>query len=134
MSVSGVSNAQFPAKIFHCSCAETLRKKREEMQSICGQYMNRPVRVETMDGEVVEGTMVHVDRRYVHIAVHPLPDHRPVPGIGPGFGPGYGHGPGYYPVPRPGPYPVPAPGIYPNPSNVILPLVLYELLVISLLA
>jgi hypothetical protein len=126
------------ARLFFNAAVDTLRRKREEMQQICRSYMNRPVRVETIDGEVFEGILVQADRRHVYIAMRPnVPDYRvPYPGY-PGY-PGLipGPGPGFYPGPGPipGPYPVPYPGYYPNPAGAILPLVLYELLVISLLA
>jgi hypothetical protein len=144
MNDQGQGQGEFASRtvVFQCGCVDTLHRKREQLQQVCRSYMNRPVRVETIDGEVVEGVLVQADRRHVYIAVRPnMPDFRVpypgYPGLGPGFGPGFGPGPGpgYYPGPGfgPGPYPAPYPGYYPNPAGAILPLVLYELLVISLL-
>lgn len=68
--------------------------------------MHRGVRVQTMDGNVYEGTIVQVDDRFLYLSVPQATQNR-------AFFPGaFGFNPA---------------------SNVILPLVLYELLVISLL-
>ncbi|ANE48527.1 hypothetical protein SY83_22095 [Paenibacillus swuensis] len=77
---------------------ETLKKMREDAYGVCAQCVGRPVQVETIHGETIQGTVANVDDHHLYLEVAQV-DAR-----------------GYY---------------Y---NNVILPLVLYELLVISLLA
>jgi hypothetical protein len=71
------------------------------------QCMHKPVRVQTIQGHQLEGTIVHLDHQYMYLKVEMNPEtNRQL------FNPYYN----------------------PYNSGVILPLVLYELLVISLLA
>jgi len=90
--------------------AGQLQKVRDKLLPLCHQYKNRAVRVETIDGRSFEGTIIDVDAGHLYLQTQPG-RHT------------------YYPYPYPQPYP------YPNPnySNVILPLVLFELLVIALI-
>ncbi|WP_274648665.1 hypothetical protein [Paenibacillus humicola] len=81
--------------------AHNLKSARDRMHQICRQYTGRLVRVETMDGDVFEGIIVHCDKGILYLR-------QPGPGSPRGFAPMY----------------------Y---NDVILPLVLYELLVITLL-
>jgi hypothetical protein len=90
--------------------AETLKSVRDHLQDLCRRHINHYVRVETMDGHAITGRIAGCDRGILYLAV---------PGSGmtrTAWGSPY-------------PYPYPQPGYY----DVILPLVLYELLVISLL-
>jgi len=87
-----------------------LQKVREKLLPLCHQYKNRAVHIETIDGRTFEGTIVDVDAGHLYLQTRS--EQR-----------------AYYPYPYP--YPQPQPNPYYN--NVILPLVLYELLVISLL-
>jgi hypothetical protein len=70
------------------------------------QCLHRPVRIQTIQGHQLEGTVVHLDHQYMYLRVEMNPE-----AMRQTFNP-------YY-----------------NPYNtgVILPLALYELLVISLL-
>ncbi|WNQ10937.1 acetyl-CoA acetyltransferase [Paenibacillus aurantius] len=76
---------------------QTLKSKRDQMYSLGQSCMNRHIRVQTIDGQVYEGTVAGIDGGHLYLEV-------PTPG---------------------------ARSLYYN--NVILPLVLYELLVITLL-
>ncbi|MBH5318679.1 acetyl-CoA acetyltransferase [Paenibacillus sp. GSMTC-2017] len=64
----------------------------------CGSHMHKHVRVQTLDGHIYEGMILHVDRSILYLQIM-MQD----------------------------------PRSFVNPYNVILPLVLYELLVITLL-
>jgi hypothetical protein len=68
--------------------------------------MHRPVRIQMVEGQVLEGTVVHVDSDYIYLKVEMNPEIMRQP-----FNPYYN----------------------PYNSSVILPLVLYNLLVITLL-
>ncbi|MBY3618521.1 hypothetical protein HGO21_03065 [Acinetobacter sp. CUI P1] len=111
-----------PAVIRH------LHGVRDSLHQSCKPYLNHRVNVQTLDGLVHEGTIAGVDNKhlYLNVAVNgqmprgyynPYQPYHPHPGPGP------------YPGPHPGPGPYPGP---PN-NNVILPLVLFELLAISLI-
>lgn len=107
------------------SLVHSVRKMRDHCHSIGRHILNQPVRVQTIDGQMFEGTVVKLEggvlymqtnmgQNHAHTVNPNLPsygDYRAYPGV-PGFGPGFGFNP-YY--------------------QTILPLVLYELLVISLL-
>ncbi|MFD0615979.1 acetyl-CoA acetyltransferase [Paenibacillus sp. GCM10027629] len=93
------------------SFAGQLQKVREKLLPLCHQYKNHAVHIETIDGRTFEGTIVDVDAGHLYLQTQSQQR-------------------AYYPYPYTQPYPYP----YPRPnSNVILPLVLYELLVIALL-
>lgn len=95
---------------------QTMKKTRERLQQICTQCMNRPVRVQMENGQMVEGMVANVDQNYLYLSVpdmshatcHSCQQQRIYP-----FSP-YGYSPYYY-------------------NNVILPLVLFDLLVITLI-
>jgi small nuclear ribonucleoprotein (snRNP)-like protein len=70
------------------------------------QCMHRHVRVQTMQGHQLEGTLVHLDHQYMYLKVETNPE-----AMRQSFNPYYN----------------------PYSTGVILPLTLYELLVISLL-
>lgn len=79
----------------------SIKSIRDHIHHLCKQHANQLVRVETLDGDVFEGTIVQCDRGILYLSL-------------PGNGHQRGFGPSYY-------------------NNVILPLVLFELLVITLL-
>ncbi|KZE81560.1 hypothetical protein A9P44_01715 [Paenibacillus polymyxa] len=87
---------------------QEIKKVRDQIHHQMGPYMNRTVRVQTMDHHVYEGTIVHMDADHLYLRV-PQQYHSPSPGT-------------------PTPYRSYA---Y---NNVILPLVLFNLLVIVLLS
>lgn len=88
---------------------QTLQRIREQVQHCCNNCMHRQVRVQTMDGQVLDGVIAGVDQKHLYLSV-PAVDAEQRQFF-----------PGFYP------------GFYNPASSVILPLVLYELLVISLL-
>ncbi|MNO99599.1 hypothetical protein D3C76_913730 [compost metagenome] len=100
--------------------AQTIRDSRHQLHKIGRDYKNRHVRIQTIDGMIYEGMISHAEGPFLFIIVA-----SPQGGHG-----GYGqHHQTYggYPQPR---------GLLYNQyyyNNVILPLVLYELLVITLL-
>ncbi|GIQ70953.1 hypothetical protein DUZ99_06635 [Xylanibacillus composti] len=119
------------------SLVQSVRKMRDHCHSVGRHIVNRPVRVQTMDGQTFEGTVVKLEGGILYMqtninqpqapaAYSGLPasgDYRAYPGLpgyGAGFGPGFGYAPGFFPA-------------YNPYYQTILPLVLYELLVISLL-
>ncbi|MCY9580701.1 acetyl-CoA acetyltransferase [Paenibacillus alvei] len=84
------------------SLVQALRETRDHIHHVCHSYMNRPVRIQTIDGFTCDGVIVNVDRGIVYVQTQ---------------------------------QPVMQRGLY-NAymyNNVILPLVLYELLVITLM-
>src|SRR5690242_2570310 len=83
------------------SMTRSLKSIRDNMHHICRNHMNQPVRVETLDGDVFEGVIVHCDKGILYLKL-------------PGYGAPRSFTPNYY-------------------NDVILPLVLFELLVITLL-
>jgi hypothetical protein len=85
---------------------QTLHSIREHIHGLCGMYKYRRVRVQTIEGLTHEGMIVHVDARHLYLSVSQMAHARAF---------GYPYGGGYY---------------Y---NNVILPLVLYDLLLITLL-
>jgi len=97
---------QQPKVLFRAdaSAAESLRSLRKKLCDLCDTYAGRMVRVQTLDGSVYEGIIRHHEGCVMYLEMSP---------------------PGYRAFWNPflfNPY-----------SNLILPLVLYELLVISLL-
>lgn len=84
---------------------QVLQRIRERVHQCCGGCVNRTVRVQMMDGSVYEGTVMQLDDRHLYLSVPQIQTRAFLPGFG--FNPA---------------------------ANVILPLVLYELLVISLLS
>ncbi|MEF3304387.1 acetyl-CoA acetyltransferase [Paenibacillus sp. GYB003] len=84
---------------------QALKSCRERLNDVCRQCANRPVRIQTIHGHVHEGVIAGIDDRHLYLSVK-AHDAR-------GF---------FNPLYQAYTY-----------NNVILPLVLYELLVISLL-
>ena len=58
-----------PAQVYKADnqWSEQVRKTRQKLAGICGQCMNRTVRVQTMDGHTYEGVVVGSDQSYLHI-------------------------------------------------------------------
>ncbi|SET45095.1 hypothetical protein [Paenibacillus sp. NFR01] len=93
---------------------------RETLHQSCKNYLNHPVKVQDIFGMTHEGMLAGMDATHLYLLV--TIDQEAARGF---FSPYPGFGP---PRPRP-PYPYP----YPNPGQAILPLVLFNLLTISLL-
>ena len=79
----------------------TLRSIQDQIGNLSKHHVHKYVRVETTDGDVFEGRLIHCEKGILYLE---LPSH----GTSRGFAPGF-------------------------QNNVILPLVLYNLLVISLI-
>ncbi|WP_054941117.1 hypothetical protein [Paenibacillus ihuae] len=90
---------------------------RESLHHSCKPYLNHKVKVQTIDGMMHEGIIAGMDSKHMYLMVTVTTDQAR------GF-----YNPYYKPYPGLG-YP------YPGPinNNVILPLVLFELLAISLI-
>ncbi|MGG6312101.1 hypothetical protein [Paenibacillus macerans] len=86
--------------------AQNLRSIRDRLHGICRQHMNQRVRIETMDGQVYVGRIVHCQGGMLHVAVSRYGGQR-----------AFGGSP-----------------FYSGSDELILTLVLYELLVIALLS
>jgi hypothetical protein len=58
-----------PAHIYKADSqwSDQLRKTRQKLAGICGQCLNRTVRVQTLDGHTYEGVVVGTDHTYLHI-------------------------------------------------------------------
>lgn len=94
------------------SLMQSVQKCRERVHHVCRRYMNHRVRIRTAAGQQVEGIIVGVDDHYVYLDTS---------GNAAMMRPPY---PPYY-----GPY-----NPYYNPYySTVLPLALFDLLVISLL-
>ncbi|MBD2847543.1 hypothetical protein IDH44_20325 [Paenibacillus sp. IB182496] len=78
-----------------------LKRIQEHMETLCQNHAHAYVRVETVDGDVFEGSPVHCEKGILYLQM-------PSNGTNRAFVPGF-------------------------QNNVVLPLVLYNLLVISLL-
>jgi hypothetical protein len=107
---TAVQNAPVEATIYQMDPAmfESLHGMKQKIHAICKEHMHRPVRVKTIHGQTFEGHIVHIDA--VILYLKPLP----------------GHVRGFL-------NPLAAAQQQYAYNNVILPLVLFELLVISLL-
>lgn len=59
-----------PRVIYRADSAwcDKIRATREKLAAVCGQCKNRVVRVETMDGQIYEGTVIGVSGSYLHLA------------------------------------------------------------------
>ncbi|MDP5275231.1 acetyl-CoA acetyltransferase [Chengkuizengella axinellae] len=49
---------------------QLLRQMRDEAKAICYRNINRHVSIQTIDGELHEGTIVKVDRDHLYLRVH----------------------------------------------------------------
>ncbi|WP_248928109.1 acetyl-CoA acetyltransferase [Paenibacillus hamazuiensis] len=102
-------NEGLPGYQADASVVPVLRKLRDEAHEYCKKYTHRRVRIRTISGQTYEGVIAGVDRQHVYLLI--------------------AHGQGYAHTSYPS-RPIYPPFFY---NNLILPLVLYELLVISLL-
>jgi hypothetical protein len=59
---------------------QSLRSIRDRVHHICSTYVNRLVRVQTMDGHVYEGVIVGCDSGHIQIRVSSSGVHRPIYG------------------------------------------------------
>jgi hypothetical protein len=94
---------------------DLMHKTRDKVHGACRHCMNHPVRVETIDGDVYEGMIINADKYHIYLQPHTA-------------------GRAHVHMTR-SPYPY-APGVYPpyNPyAQQILPLVLFNLLAITLI-
>jgi type IV secretory pathway VirB9-like protein len=92
------------------SLLQAMQSMRAKVMEQSKQCMHRPVRVQTIQGHQLEGTVVHLDHQYMYLRVEMNP--QALRQFNPYYNPYYN----------------------PYTSGVILPLVLYELLAISLLS
>ncbi|MFC5468250.1 hypothetical protein ACFPPD_05920 [Cohnella suwonensis] len=94
--------------IYQCDSKlhQTLKSARENLHQLCARHARKLVKVETMDGDVYEGHIVHWDRGVVYLCLS-----------------NEGYARAFFPGP-PNPY------LY---NNFVLPLVLFNLLAITLL-
>ncbi len=111
-------------KVFQCEDhhLDSIKQFLEKAYHACMQHMNKPVLIETMNGQTIQGTIVNVDNQYVYLQPAAAGNRN------------YPYGPG--PFPFYGPYPTPYPyGLGPyNPyAQAILPLALFDLLAIALI-
>ncbi|MBT2293695.1 hypothetical protein J7E73_32305 [Paenibacillus albidus] len=115
--MSITNNAQHSDVIYQADPAavQHLHGVRESLHQCCKPYMNHHVCVQTLDGQMHEGVLAGMDGRHVYLNVT-------APEMSRGFFNPY---PGIYPSPY-------YPGV-PYGGNAILPLVLFELLAISLI-
>ncbi|QHT58790.1 hypothetical protein GXP70_01545 [Paenibacillus lycopersici] len=103
-----VKPSHHPMKpIYQCddNVHQTLRNVHDQLHRLCTSHMHRLVKVELMDGDVFEGHIVHCDKGILVICLNNEYGHR-----------------GFFPGP-----------VGPNFNNYVLPLVLFNLLAISLL-
>ncbi len=55
----------------------TLRSIRDRVHHICSTHINRFVRIQTLDGHVIEGVIVGCDSGHIHVRVSTQGSHRP---------------------------------------------------------
>ncbi|TVX95183.1 hypothetical protein [Cohnella terricola] len=90
------------------NAVSSLRSLRDRIHHICGMHTNRTVRVQTLDGNIYEGVIVQSDSQHVYLKVANTPGYRAY---------------------------LESRGLFFGPTDfAILTLVLFELLVIVLLA
>ncbi|MGF9714897.1 MULTISPECIES: hypothetical protein [Paenibacillus] len=100
---------QQPIYELEANALEVIGKCKEKLLHVCSQHVHKPVRVQTVHGQTFDGIIVHVDNHHLYLQTLP----------------------GHSRALLPGPYPYfPYYSYY---SNVILPLVLFDLLAITLL-
>lgn len=61
--------SESPAHLYKADAAwcDQLRKTRQKVAGICGQSRNRTVRVQTLDGQVIDGVVVGSDNTYLYL-------------------------------------------------------------------
>lgn len=55
---------------------DQVNKTRQRLSGVCGQCMNRKVRVQTIDGHTYEGVVVGHDPTYLHLGTTATTDSR----------------------------------------------------------
>jgi hypothetical protein len=85
---------------------QSMQAMKAKVMELSEQYMHRAVRVQMIEGQHLDGVVVHLDNQYIYLKVEVNPETMRQP-----YNPYYN----------------------PYNSSVIIPLVLYELLVIGLL-
>lgn len=57
--------------IYHChtDTHQYLRSVQQHLHHVCSQHANRLVRVETVDGDVFEGHIVHIDKSILYLSL-----------------------------------------------------------------
>ncbi|MEO3944479.1 hypothetical protein [Gorillibacterium sp. CAU 1737] len=118
-SVPSGSNVIYQANPEVMKAVDSLQQQFAEVGQ---KHINKPVRVQTVRGEVYEGIITHVDK--THLYLNALPQNQSNRGFFPPAGP-Y---PPFAPYPAYPGYPP-----YGSGSNVVLPLALFDLLVLTLL-
>ncbi|MBB6669949.1 acetyl-CoA acetyltransferase [Cohnella nanjingensis] len=68
--VAGVSSPMYQAEQ---EWVGRVKKMRQKLSGIGNSCVNRPVRVETIDGHAYEGTVVGCDGCHLHLRVNPTP-------------------------------------------------------------
>lgn len=113
--------------VFQCdhSMAHAMKQHKDKAYEAVKDKMHHKARVQTLDGEVYEGTIIHVDFKFMYLSVESGHHGGGAAPAGTGYRAFF---PGFYP-PRPPFYP----GFNPYYSNVILPLALFDLLTVTLL-
>lgn len=55
--------------VYHCQSDthQFLRSVQEHLHGICSRHANQLVKVETVDGDVFEGHIVHIDRSILYL-------------------------------------------------------------------
>jgi hypothetical protein len=53
---------------------DQVKQTRNQLSGLCGKHMNRPVRVQTIDGHTYEGVLVGADGSHIHLMVRPTPN------------------------------------------------------------
>lgn len=96
------------------SHAENVQAVRERLWKVCGGLLHRRIQVRTVDGHVHEGIVVHIDGSHIYLSVTQ----------------NRGDSRAFFPPFSPFSPFTPFPFV---PSSAILPLVLFDLLVITLL-
>ena len=120
MDIETYSERNEPIFQMEPELAAKLKEHKNKAAHICGQHMHRPVKVHTVDGAMHEGVIVHIDERHLYLHLHPASYRDAVRPVFPPYGP-------FGPVPY-GPFPY-------NPyASAIIPLTLFNLLTIALLA
>jgi hypothetical protein len=58
-----------PAQIYKADSqwSDQVLRTRQKLAGICGQCMNRAVRVQTLDGHIYEGIVIGSNNSYLHI-------------------------------------------------------------------
>lgn len=62
-----IAESQSPIYKADSQWADHVRRTRQKLAGICGQCMNRYVRVQTLDGNIYEGVVIGSDNSYLHI-------------------------------------------------------------------